>query len=86
MPVIDRESVRANKIPDAAKPTGNQFAELNRLLAELATAQPDVDWKAHAREIAGVPGDMLTRTDAETLHGKLNRELAQLAHGEPTAA
>ena len=37
---------RARPDPDAIKPTDDQVAELHRLLAELATAQPDVDWKA----------------------------------------
>lgn len=62
-------------IPDAIKPTEEQMAELNRLLSALAAAQPEVDWKARAREIAGVPSDMLTRTTTEQLLYKLRDEL-----------
>ena len=42
-------------IPDAIKPTADQLAELNRLLAELEALDPGIDWPARAREIAGVP-------------------------------
>jgi hypothetical protein len=77
---------RADKIPDEHKPTDGQVAELRRLHDELAAAAPDIDWPAHARKIAGVPGEMLTRTGAEILLGKLDDELEHLADKEPTAA
>ena len=91
MPVIDSESrpkpdepeaggtvIRADKIPDAVTPTDEQTAELRRILAELAELRPEVNWAARAREIAGVPGDMLTRTGAEILLGKLDEQLEEL--------
>ena len=55
------------------------------MLARLATVQPDVDWKARARAIAGVPGDMLTRTLTERLLSMLGREL-EVLHGEEASA
>jgi hypothetical protein len=64
-------------IPEAIRPTDDQVTELNRLLTELATAQPDVDWTARARQLAGVSGDMLTRTTTEQLLFKLREELEE---------
>lgn len=77
MPVIDSEPRQATKIPDQIKPTSDQLAELKRLFTELDALDPGTDWTARAREIAGVPGDMLTHARAQILLGKLARELEE---------
>jgi hypothetical protein len=59
------------KIPPKHRPSAEQMARIAYLLAELAEATPDVDWKAQARMIAGCPGDRLTATIAANLIGAL---------------
>jgi hypothetical protein len=78
-PEIAEPARERDPIPDAIKPTAVQVAELRRLLNELAAAIPGVDWKTRAREIAGVPGDMVTATTMEVLLDKLDEELAEVA-------
>jgi hypothetical protein len=41
-----------------------------------------VNWTERAREIAGVPGNLLTRTGAEILTEKLREEQAKLEADE----
>jgi hypothetical protein len=53
------------KIPSKVRPTKTQAARIRELFAELAERQPDTDWRARMREIAGVDGDMLTKTIAD---------------------
>jgi hypothetical protein len=65
----------AGSPPVAAKPTPEQVRRMRELLAQLAEHNPDVDWPATARELAGVPGDMLTRTGANALIERL-RDMA----------
>jgi hypothetical protein len=72
------EARKRDPIPAAIKPTAEQKAELRCLLGDLATANPDVDWTRLAREIAGVPGNMLTATTMDVLLGKLRAELDEL--------
>jgi hypothetical protein len=66
------------------RPTAEQHARLVELLAKLRQSDPDVDWAAKAREIAGgVSYDMLTKTTADMLIEKLVRILTELGgdHG-----
>ena len=72
-------------IPDAVKPTDEQAAEIHRLLAELATLEPGVDWPARAREIAGVPGHLLTQGGATILIRKLEAALDVVGAAEDPA-
>jgi hypothetical protein len=63
-----------SKIPHEQQPTREQLARIGELLVELTKQAPDVDWKARARELAGVPGDMLTATIADSLIDQLRDE------------
>jgi hypothetical protein len=65
------------KIPAASRPTREQMARISQLLIELAEHDPGTDWKAEARRIAGVPGDMLTGMIADMLIGRLEQELGE---------
>lgn len=62
-------------IPDDVKPTKEQAARMRELIAALAAERPDVDWRKRAQEIAGVPGNMLTKAIAKTVIEKLEAEL-----------
>jgi hypothetical protein len=66
------------KIPAAAKPTDDQIDELRDLIAQLAELDSETDWVARCREIARVPGDMLTLGGAGILIDNLRAELARL--------
>jgi hypothetical protein len=59
-----RERDDMGRIPPNLRPNPEQRRELCQLLNRLAVNDPHTDWPATAREIAGVPGDMLTRTIA----------------------
>ena len=69
---------------EAADPmaTDEQNAAIKTLLRTLEHADPAIDWPARAREYAGVPGRLLTKTGAEMLLEKLRGELAELASTE----
>jgi hypothetical protein len=58
-------------IPADRRPTDDQKQELTELVAQLQELRPDTDWRAKARELAGVPGDMLTATIAADLIDRL---------------
>jgi hypothetical protein len=58
------------------RPTVEQLAHINALLAELAVQDPATDWRAKARELAGVSAEKLTREIADDLVGRLRAELA----------
>jgi hypothetical protein len=60
-----------------AEPSGEQVTEIRQLIDRLAKLEPDTDWIAHSREIARVPGDMLTRAGAAILIDKLHDEVRQ---------
>lgn len=81
MPVLDRDAEHSpptrGAITPEPKPTDDQVAELLRLIDQLGAAWPEIDWKSRAKEIAGVPGDRLTRTSAEILLDKLKDELEE---------
>jgi hypothetical protein len=67
------------KLPPDTQPTPEQISELRELLETLTDLDAGVDWVNRCREIAGVPGDMLTRSGAAILLDKLHeieRELS----------
>jgi hypothetical protein len=63
------------KIPAEIRPDEHQLRQINALLEQLAEDDPDTDWPARARELAGVPGNQLTRTVAD----RLIRQLGEIA-------
>jgi hypothetical protein len=62
-------------IPAGALPTVEQRRELVELLDELEDRDPGTDWRAKARELAGVSYEMLTEGVAAMLLRKLRAEL-----------
>jgi hypothetical protein len=73
----DEPARGAGKIPPELRPSAEQIARINDLVHELAALDPETNWVARARALAGVPGNMLTRTLAGQLIGDLERELAR---------
>jgi hypothetical protein len=63
-------------VPGEIKPTKDQITAIQRLVAALQDVDPDTDWTDRAREIAGVPGRLLTHAGADGLIEKLQGELA----------
>ena len=55
-----------------------QHEEIKRLVRTLDHADPAIDWRARAREYAGQPARMLTRTGARILIEKLRVDLTEL--------
>jgi hypothetical protein len=89
MPVVDVETREpepepAAKVPAEALPTEDQKQYLGQLIGGLHKRAPDTDWRARCRELAGVPGDMLTRGGAAVLIDELNAEFERL-DGEAAA-
>jgi hypothetical protein len=66
------------KIPAEHRPTREQNVRIGELMVKLSKQDPDTDWRVKTRELAGVPGDMLTKTLAD----RLIRELETNLHGE----
>jgi hypothetical protein len=64
------------------QPTLEQKGEIKTLLRSLDLADPAIDWPARAREIAKVPWEMLTRSQAAYLIEQLRGELAALMPGD----
>jgi hypothetical protein len=76
-PPADAEPEPRASEPVVPAPSREQMARIGELIASLAEAHPDVDWKQKAREVAGVSGDMLTRTVADELIDRLEQELGE---------
>ena len=68
----------AGPLPQQAQPTPDQKRELTELVARLEELDPDTDWPARCRELAGVPGNKLSRGTAGYLIDKLEAELRKL--------
>jgi hypothetical protein len=64
------------KIPPEARPAREQLARISSLIAELGQLDPGPDWRATARELAGVDALMLTRAGASELIRQLERLVA----------
>jgi hypothetical protein len=58
------------------EPSQEQWTEIRKLIDALTDADPDTDWVDRARELAGVPSRLLTKTGADLLIEKLRVELA----------
>jgi hypothetical protein len=90
MPVVEGTATPGEKdepagpLPQQAQPTVEQKRELIELVAQLQTFDPNVDWPARCRELAGVSGNKLTLGGAGYLIDKLKAELARL-HEEDAA-
>lgn len=63
-------------IPDAVKPDPSQIERMQALLRTLEEIEPGTDWQQRCRDLAGVPGRLLTRAGAAQLIEKLEAELA----------
>jgi hypothetical protein len=59
--------------PTDDRPSRAQLARIRQLIADLTERDPETDWQATARELAGVSGDQLTGSLAETLIEQLER-------------
>jgi hypothetical protein len=64
-------------IPPEHRPSREQLLRIGELLADLAARDPETDWREKARELAGVPGTMLTKTIADDLIRRLERIAAE---------
>jgi hypothetical protein len=73
---------RAPRPADPVAATDEQLGEISALIRTLQGADPDTDWRARARELAGMPANMLTRVGGEMLIEKLQGELAARMEGE----
>jgi hypothetical protein len=78
MPDAEPAPPRRSRVDPVAAGKG-QLAEIGALIRTLQECEPDVDWRARARELIGVPADMLTMTTAEILVGKLRAEVERVA-------
>jgi hypothetical protein len=78
MPDAEPESTRRSPAEPAAA-TRPQLQEIGALIRTLQECEPDVDWKARAHDLIGAPANMLTKTTAEILAGKLRAELERVA-------
>ena len=77
MPVPSDEPATATGKPaDPVAASDSQLEELRALIRTLQGADPDTDWKARAKDLAGVSAEMLTKTGAAMLIEKLQAELA----------
>jgi hypothetical protein len=61
------------------EPSQEQWTEIRKLIDALTEADSDTDWVNRARELAGVPSKLLTKTGADLLIEKLEGELAARA-------
>jgi hypothetical protein len=64
-------------IPPEDRPTEDQARQIKTLLLRLDQIDPDTDWAAKAREIAGVHYDLLTKT---TINRVIEALEATIAH------
>jgi hypothetical protein len=80
----DEPAIATGKPADPVAASDSQLEEIRTLIRTLEGADADTDWKSRAREIAGVRAELLTKTGAEVLIGKLRAELAALMPDEET--
>jgi hypothetical protein len=73
----DSEAKPKTSPVDPVQATPEQLTEIRTLLGQLAELDPDTDWVARCREIAGVPARLLTKGGAGYLINKLRDELAR---------
>lgn len=66
------------RIPPELRPDPEQVSDLRELLPRLVELDPDTDWPGRARELAGVPPDMVTRTIAAIVIDRLRAAITEL--------
>jgi hypothetical protein len=77
-PPSDEAATSAGKPADPVAARDSQFEELHTLIRTLEGADPDTDWKARVREMAGIRAELLTKTSAAMLIERLQDELAAI--------
>jgi hypothetical protein len=77
MPAEETDAAPAPSSVAPVQATDEQFAEISALLERLTELDPDTDWTAQARELAGVPAQKLTRGGAGYLIDKLRALLRE---------
>jgi hypothetical protein len=83
MPGHEPAPAAPGKPPSGTQPTIDQSQTLRDLLENLAELDPNVDWKARAREAAGAQSwNNVTSPIADRVIEKLRGELEKLV-GEP---
>src|SRR5262245_58701704 len=86
MPTVDTASNSQpdeGPIPPAQRPTEEQNTRVRELFTQLKEHDPETDWAARAREIAGCPTDHLTMTIMDVVIARLEAELEKLEDDEP---
>jgi hypothetical protein len=78
MPVDQDERPKLSSSVEGAEPSPEQLEEIKTLVRTLASIDPETDWLARCRDIAGVPARLLTRGGAGYLIDKLRAKLARL--------
>jgi hypothetical protein len=66
-------AVSGGKSSPSINPDPEQWALIRELLTELSEHDPGTDWPATARQLVGVPAEMMTRTLADGLIRQLER-------------
>jgi hypothetical protein len=72
---VANETPQASTIRVEHPPTEEQLLQIREHLVQLARQDPDSDWPAKARQFAGVPGNLLTKTIADGLIQWMERML-----------
>jgi hypothetical protein len=78
-PIVEGAAEPSARPADPVTATQEQLEEIRTLIRTLQGADSDTDWRARAKEFAGVPAEMLTKTGAAILIEKLQDELAARA-------
>jgi hypothetical protein len=65
----------ANTPPPAKRASHEQLTRIGVLLSDLARHDPNTDWRAKARDLAGVPADTVTIAVADELIRRLEAEM-----------
>jgi len=83
MPIIDgtARADTSGPLPSQTQPTDEQKRELRELVARLRELDPETDWQAEVRQLAGVPARLLTRPGAADLIERLGAELERRKDG-----
>jgi hypothetical protein len=63
----------------AGRASQDQLTRIAVLLADLARHDPGIDWRAKARDLAGVPADAVTESVADNVIRSLEAEAAEIA-------
>jgi hypothetical protein len=83
MPTNEPPSPTASSVVQGTA-TAEQIAVIRRLVKDLQTEDPSVDWNQTARTLAGCPADLLTTETAAGLIHKLKQARERLHHDGET--